>query len=672
MGLETPLALLGLLAAVLPWLLHRIRRRDLVPVVLPTFALLLQVEAKKRRSRGLTDQLLLALRIAMIAAACIGIAAPFAVARLSFGDGTIASVAIVLDDSMSMMRREGGETLLATSVERARAALSSLPPGSEVSLVAGGKPARVILRRTANFALAERALSRLAESSLREQDLTYGTRLAAQQLETSKHATRRVLVLSDFAEHTHLRRAELHLEGMQVSVERIGSNPPPANLYFTSLRAVPDPTAKGQTSLAVELGAYGDVPGPVPVRVSIAGREVASAQVRLTAGRGRATLLVPTPLADTDPTALVRIDAADAIDIDNLGGVLLGPSNALQVMLINGDPAPGSDDDELHYAQQALRLAPISEGAMAIRAVDVDTLAKYDLSQVDVVVLANVKTPEPAVAQRLVTFVKRGGGLIIAGGDHVQAKSYDAALAEVLPCKLRARAQGTFVTFEALSDGKLLPRGPTGLAQATAHSRLVMECEDGVYLRFSDGSPAVAAADVERGRSALIATTLDTDWTDLPLRPGYLPLLSRLIRNVAHAGLSISGPVRAGSTVELRIPPGSVGLEVITPEGIRHTYPALDAHASITFDHTESPGPYRVLSTSDLGLVGDVPRAAFVVDSPGVESDLTPIADLTGIGAQSSRRGSAATIRKPLAPFVLLVFGMLVFAEGLLRARRSR
>ena len=46
MGLETPLALLGLAAAVLPWLAHRIRRRDLVPVVLPTFALLLQVEAK--------------------------------------------------------------------------------------------------------------------------------------------------------------------------------------------------------------------------------------------------------------------------------------------------------------------------------------------------------------------------------------------------------------------------------------------------------------------------------------------------------------------------------------------------------------------------------------------------------------------------------------------------
>ena len=70
MGLETPLALLGLAAAVLPWLAHRIRRRDLSPRDLPTFALLRKAEARKRRSRGITDLLLLALRVAIVTAAC--------------------------------------------------------------------------------------------------------------------------------------------------------------------------------------------------------------------------------------------------------------------------------------------------------------------------------------------------------------------------------------------------------------------------------------------------------------------------------------------------------------------------------------------------------------------------------------------------------------------------
>ncbi|MFI5309318.1 MAG: BatA domain-containing protein, partial [Polyangiales bacterium] len=120
MGLETPLALLGLLAAVLPWLAHRVKRRDLVPSPLPTLALLRKADARKRRSRGLTDIVLLALRVAIVIAASIALAAPYAVARLSFGDGRVASAVIVVDDSLSMMRRDGSETLLQRAIERAR------------------------------------------------------------------------------------------------------------------------------------------------------------------------------------------------------------------------------------------------------------------------------------------------------------------------------------------------------------------------------------------------------------------------------------------------------------------------------------------------------------------------------------------------------------------------
>ena len=160
MGLETPLALLGLLAAALPWIAHRIRRRDLEPVPLPTFALLRKAEARKRRSRGLTDLLLLALRIAIVISAALGLAAPYVTARLSFGDGSVASAVIVIDDSLSMMRREGNETLLAAAVERARRAIASLPEGSEVALVTGGQRARCCCGARPISALARAELDR--------------------------------------------------------------------------------------------------------------------------------------------------------------------------------------------------------------------------------------------------------------------------------------------------------------------------------------------------------------------------------------------------------------------------------------------------------------------------------------------------------------------------------
>jgi hypothetical protein len=669
MGIETPLALIGLCAALLPWLAHRIRRRDLSPVPLPTFALLRNAEAKKRRSRGLADLLLLALRIAIVIAACIAISAPYATASLSFGDGSIASAAIVIDDSLSMMRKDGGQSLLASAVEHAQQAIASLPEGSELALVAAGQRARLLARRSTDLGLARVELERLPQSSMRATDLQGGIKLALQQLEGARHPTHRLLVLSDFAAHSRLTPDDVRAEGVQVVLQRVGAKPP-ANLFFGSVRALPDPTAKGQTSIAVELSSYGEAPERVPVSVRSAGREIATAGVNLIGGRGRAVLHVPEPEPDADPTASVSIEAADALEADNSAGVLLRPSDAVQVMLVNGDPHPASDRDELYYAVHALRLLPSSEGNFALRTVDASALAKYDLTQVDVVVLANAEAPDPESAQRLVRFVRQGGGLIVTGGDHVQPRAYNAALGDVLPCRIRARAQGAEMGLAAPSPSTLLPQGPTGLSQAKARKRLMLDCDSEIFLRFADGEPALAEAHVERGRSALLAVSLDADYSDWPFRPGYLPLLSRLIREVAGAGIAIEGPVAAGASIELAVPPGATRMEVVSPEGTRQRFDGLAGKTRIELGATEAAGAYRVLAAGDRGALADVPRGAFVVESPRVESDLTPIPGVEGWVA-SSARGSvgAAQVKRPLAPYVLLMFMLLVLFEGALRLR---
>jgi hypothetical protein len=670
MGLETPLALLGLLAAALPWLAHRMRRRDLEPVALPTFALLQKAEAHKRRSRGLTDLLLLALRMAIVISAALALAAPYATARLSFGDGSIASAVIVIDDSLSMMRRDGNETLLALAATRARHAIASLPQGSEVALVTAGRRARVLLRRTTDLALARNELERLPQSTVRGADLTGALKLAAQQLDASRHTTRRILVLSDFATHTQLRAEDTHFEGIQTSLQRIGSVPPAANVYFTSWSALPDPSAKGQTSIAVEIGAYGEAPERVPVSVRSGEREIGRAELHIVAGRARTTIQVPTPALDADPTALLHIDINDALEADNTAGVLLRPSSAVQVMLVNGDPHPASDRDELHYALRALRLATATDGALVLRVVDASAISKYDLTQVDVVVLANVEAPIGASAERLRRFVQEGGGLLVTAGDHVQPRAYNAALTELLPCRIRARASGTEeVTIAPPEASKLLPAGPSGLAQTKAHERLMLDCESDVPLRFSDGSPALAQADIGRGRSALLATSLDADWSDLPFRPGYLPLLTRLIRGLARAELVITGPVPAGATVQLAVPPDAARMEVVAPDGVRQRYDDLKGKTSVEFAHTDSAGPYRVLASGDRGALLDTPRGAFVIESPRSESDLMPIANVESWGLSAVKGGSAAMIKRSLASYVLLVFAMLVLVEGALRLR---
>jgi hypothetical protein len=396
---------------------------------------------------------------------------------------------------------------------------------------------------------------------------------------------------------------------------------------------------------------------------------VASTDLQVVSGRARDVMHVPTPEPEADPTALLRIEAVDAIEADNVAGVLLRPSDAVQVMLVNGDPHPASSRDELHYAMRALRLASDAQSGLQLRAVDASALAKYDLTQVDVLVLANAEPPDAAIAERIVRFVQQGGGLIVASGENVRAHGYNALLSEVLPCRIGARTEGGELGFVVAGGSRLLPPGPTGLDQARARRRLMLECRSDAQLRFSDGTPALAVQDIGRGRSALLATTLDDEWTDLPLRPGYLPLLSRLIRDAARASFAISGPVSAGSEVQVAVPPDAAQLEVLGPGGTAQRHDDLAGKRSIAFAQTEAAGPYRVLAAASHGALLDVPRGAFVVETPRSESDLTPLQGVEGWSGRSGGGTSAAHIRQSLMPYLLVVFALLVLGEGVLRLR---
>ena len=234
MGLETPLALLGLLGALVPVLIHRLRRTDPVQRPFPAFALLARAQAAHRRARGITDLPLLLIRAALLAVCALALAAPFVLAATGFGDGRIAATAIVIDDSMSMARHEGAKTPFAQALARARDAVDALPEGSEVTLVLTGKPARVVLARTADRLRVNAALDNLPEPAARANDLPAALDLARQQLGASQLTTRRMLVLSDF--DTASRFPEGGSEGIDTFVERVGEREQLANRWIADVR----------------------------------------------------------------------------------------------------------------------------------------------------------------------------------------------------------------------------------------------------------------------------------------------------------------------------------------------------------------------------------------------------------------------------------------------------
>lgn len=667
MGFETPLWLLSLLVGVLPIIAHRIRQRDLRRLRLPTFVLLAQAQAQQRSKRRLSDVLLLVTRIALLLLLAFALSAPYTYASVSFGDGEVSSTVIVVDDSMSMRRLQGGSTLLDQAVRRATEVVAALPNGSEAGIVLSGSPARILLEKNRDLNLVTRSLRRITPAD-RATDLDGGIALALQQLEGAQQGKRRLLVLSDFARHVRLAEAPITSSGVEVRFEALGKEGGGSNLAITQVVPTPIPSGDpAQTSLAVEVQAFGQSPQRATLRAVVHGQQQPEVPLTFANRRAHATLQVPKPLADQDPIIELQLSPGDALTQDDHYQILLSGSGGLRLLLVNGDPQPGSRSDELFYLDQALRLLPERTAVARMRSLDAASLEHEDLSQNDVVLLANVPAPSTAVAERLAEFVRGGGGLIIAAGNHVQAQPYNDRLQSLLPGHISAASQTKDVALNSGDAQTPLAAGLPGLSQVRTWRRLLVDTAAPVLLRFTDGSPAAAAHEVGRGRVVLFCSSLDDDWTDLPIRPGFMPLSAALIRYAAGDRALFAGRYHAGDRVQIPVPAGAHVVEVVAPDGTRARFDGLK-QPLLGYRRTADSGAYRVLAGSLGAALHFVPERSFVVERPDEESDTRAAAAQGGPSLDGGPQGARQSqVQKPLAPTLWLVCALLAVLEAALR-----
>ena len=667
MGFEAPLALLALAAAALPVIAHLLRRQDLPRRRLPTVALLRRAEASSKRRVRLVDLLLLIVRVLLITLAALAIAGPFVRERLAYGDGSVASVAIVIDDSMSMAGR-GEPTLLARSVERADAIVSSLPGGSEVAIVLGGASPRTLVSRTTELDRAARALAAIPERSARGSDLAAALERAERELAGARHADRRIVVLSDLAAHAGAEDASPPGPGVSVQFERVGEDVDARNAAVVLARATPDPTTPGQVSIAVEIRASADFEGQrLPLRLERAGEALVRTEVAIERGGARATLHAT--VSSDEPGAAVVLEVDDALDADDTRPVLLRPPAGVRVLLVHGD----ASGDEARFLDRALDLAPDDQGALSRRSVDPDTFAAMDLADAEVVVLVDAPTPSRRVVERLAAHVEAGGGLWIAPGDHFDAREVEARLGELLPARPQPAISSEVEGPVPAPGHDLFPAGASGLEGTQTRRRVGFEDVDPdaeVVLRFADDSPALLLGRHGDGRVALSATTLGDEWTTLPYRPGFLPLVARMARRLAPRASTPDAPIAPGTAIRLRPPAGVVRLRVSGPAGELRDLRGDDLGESVALEDTVAAGVYRVqVATTDRPLHEEA-RLAFLVAAPAEESDLTPGDVPEGTDARGAQTSSTTAVR-PLAPWLFLLVGLLAVAEAALRLRAS-
>lgn len=691
MNFVQPLLLLGMAGAAVPLLIHLIGRNRARRIPFAAIDFLLRSNRRVARRLRLRHWLLLAVRMLLVAGLALMVAQPFGEAETPLP--ALASAprraVLVLDDTLSMRRTVEGKTLHERARRRALELVALIGGSAEMAVISLSRPETPLPRLSRDTALVRRTIARLRPGYGHAEQapaLEQAARLAGEAGGEPLH----VFLFSDMAAHGDRGRAVELPRGVTLHRVDVAGEGPAKNRAVVGLSATTAPEVGLRAMrITARVCRYGpETGGALELTLQVGERAVA-----------RGTLAAGTePCADKafhhtfERGGIHPVTVAlppDDLAEDDRRHRLVDVESPVRALLVNGAPSAVRHRDELFYLQAALGIGQRAGRPIRTTVVTADQLARVQLSGYDVVILCNVAGLQPELARALDRFVSRGGGLLLAPGDNTDPAAQSRTLGALLPQPLRGvrSAGGAAGEAPALRIGRLEvshpvirsiwnSRGGAGLRSARFRRVLGLSPAAGegrrVLLWYDDGSPALVEASRGGGRVMLFTSTIDRDWNDLAIRPGYLPLWQQVTRYLARASVEgTSQNLLVGQSVRVAVPPGTRQLRVREPGGEERLWQreALEGRRSRGL-RLWRPGFYRVSAAGGSGAFRDLERETLAANLDPVESDPRKAPKTKGTSSKGEAKGERALQRVELWHGVGLGLLLLLLLEGIL-VRRS-
>lgn len=680
-------AVLTTLAAV-PVVIHLWGRSRARVRPFPAMDFLLAGHRRVARRTRLRQILLLLLRAAIMAAVPLCLAKPF-IETLSDLPAQVSgaqSAVLVLDDSLAMNYRLDGTPLLTRARARAGRLVDALGSNAEAALVLGSRGAGApVPELTGDRARLSRAIAAVGPS-YRPVDLGAAVRRAAQILSGGR-GRRRIYLLSTLSVHA-LDPAVVPPPDIEVVPIDVADGKALPNRAVVDLHVDPAP-GLGPSGVRVSAEVVNHAAAPVkdlPITLFVDGKAVASGLVDLPAhgravkrffhvlgpppqGQQKAEAREPARSSGEAPAGIHDVAMGlkeDALAADDRRHLRVEVQRPLRVFVIDGDPRNLRRDDEVFYLETALHPGDRDDSPIHSTTAAIEDAAGRPLDEYDAVFLCNAKAQDLQRAhldRALRDFVTRGGGLLIAMGDNVDPDAYNSALGDLLPQALagtktpgadllrRPEQEGELREREAAPGGagervgRLDRRHPLLLPISGGHAaESLYEARFGRYMllrptpktlgagaavraliSYETGAPALIEKGLGEGRVLLLTTTVDRDWTDLPIQPVFLPLMQQAVRYLSRAPMREPEPPGfIGQRHEIRLREDDARVEVTLPSGQKRLFERerLSGRRLLGFTDTEEPGIYRVAAASEDRVLRPRPTESFVVNVDPAESDL--------------------------------------------------
>ena len=646
----------GLAAASIPVLIHLFNRNRFRTVKWGAMHLLDSAIKINKRRLKLEQLLLLLLRCCIPAVLALLMARPVLSGFESLVGAAKTSLVIVLDNSYSMEYGGAASGNFHQAKEAAGKIIDDLGRGSDVSVVlmAGGV--------STLFDSPSFDLGRVSKETL-GLDAGFGSASVPESLETGagilakmQHPYREMVVLSDFQKVSwseteapaRARVAEL-LSKMpikpQLTLFHVGvegrDNVSVDSLEFSRLVF----GVRQPVQVRANLKNFGDRAYPdLKVYFRVDGKERSAAQISLGPNEDRQVLF--SHAFETAGSHVIEVFAdADTLTADNSYQASIPVWDRVPVLLVNGDPGSGplkGETDFLEIALQPFGIAKLDlTDLIAPRVVEARDLNPEAISKTRVVVLANVRQLTDAQLRALKDFVRDGGGLLIFPGDRLNVDWYNTTMTldnGLLPLQMTslagalddqtapARIVASHYTHPALEMFNDPRNGNLADGEVKLWYKTRPRPGDNnisILAQLDSGDPFLIEKKYGEGRVIQCTTPCDADWSNLPVRPFYLPLMQRLTTYLASTVFPPRN-VDVGKPLLAFLPKADAGKKalLIDPAGNKQELAIVGkgVRSVVEFNQTRRPGLYRLTSPDNTTI-------HFVVNTARTESDLKQLSE---------------------------------------------
>ena len=619
-----PILLFGILGAIIPIIIHLINKKKAVSHKFAAIDFILQTNKRISVKFKLRQLILLILRASLLAFLAMALARPFI---KNFIGGTPekdvpASNVIIVDDSYSMQYSDNHESFFMSAKTAAKEIINNLTKNDDAAVITCSSFGSQVLpeldydkKNLLNFI-------EQTQPSFATTHITPALDAAVEILTAAKPPVKRIFLLTDLTRNgwdtdwfksgnEKLRKhvSNIHIidlsEGGELKNTAITHIEPQINVSERSAESTIKVTVSNFT----------------PTRIKNLLAQVFLDQTKVAQG----FFNIDTHASETKEfyfsvekgkghTGCVEI-SEDSLNVDNKRYFAINTSNKLDALLIDGDPKTNIYESETFYLEKALN--PGREHASSIKPTicSVHEVKNFDFANFDVVFLCNVETLPPEKIHELDKFVKEGGSVIFSLGNKVDSNYYNNSFGTLLPHRLHTAR--TFSSDSPLSEEQPLHLKPTEplhpalrILSETNMSTLssvkfyrvfyvdpspLGNCK--TIVSFSDDTPALIEKQIERGRCVLFTSSLDRDWTDMPVKPFFLPLIQQLCRfltgNIAE---EIQGETLVKHEWQSPSPEDINSLEITNPEGIKAVLlpQLINNEKSFSYNETNFPGIYAV------------------------------------------------------------------------------